>query len=102
MRQRRSVATDVLDEIVRCVAEAAHSERVILFGSAARGEMGPNSYVDLLVVVPGPADRKGLIDAISRSLHESSGHREAVDAVVVTTEDVEQYGNSHRRNDADL
>lgn len=92
MSQRRSVAPDVLDEIVRRVVEAAHPERVILFGSAARGEMGRNSDVDLLVVVPGPADRKRLIDEIYGKLH---GCGEAVDAIVVTTQDVERYRDSH-------
>jgi predicted nucleotidyltransferase len=40
----------VLDEIVRRVVGVAQPEKIILFGSAARGEMGPNSDVDLLVV----------------------------------------------------
>jgi len=92
MRQRRTVAPDVLDEIVRRVVEAARPERVILFGSAAREEMGRNSDVDLLVVVPGPADRKHLVDAIYGNLH---GCGEAVDAIVVTTQDVERYRDSH-------
>jgi len=92
VKQRRTVAPDVLEEIVRRVVEAAHPERVILFGSAARGEMGPNSDVDLLVVVPGPADRKRLIDAIYGNLHRCG---EAVDAIVVTTQDVERFRNSH-------
>jgi HEPN domain-containing protein/predicted nucleotidyltransferase len=85
----------MLDALVRCVVEAAHPERVILFGSAARGEMGPNSDVDLLVVVPDSADRKLVTDAIYRGLHELPADREAVDAVVVTAEDVERYRDSH-------
>jgi len=40
----------VLDEIVRRVVEAVAPEKIILFGSAVRGEMGPDSDVDLLVV----------------------------------------------------
>src|SRR5688572_15678324 len=94
MRERRSLAPEVLDEIVRRVAEVAHPERVILFGSAARGEMGPNSDVDLLVVVGGPTDRGRLSTAISSSLHRG-GIREAFDVVVVTTEDVERFRDSH-------
>lgn len=41
---------EVLDEIVRRIVEVAQPEKIILFGSAVRGEMGPNSDVDLLVL----------------------------------------------------
>lgn len=40
----------VLEEVVRRIVEAVTPEKIILFGSAARGEMGPDSDVDLLVV----------------------------------------------------
>ena len=43
----------ILDDIVRRVVEVARPERIVLFGSAARGEMGPHSDVDLLVVKEG-------------------------------------------------
>jgi HEPN domain-containing protein/predicted nucleotidyltransferase len=95
VNQWRSVAPDVLDEIVRRVVEAAHPERVILFGSAARGEMRPDSDVDLLVIVPGPADRKRVFDAIDRELHRISPYPGEIDLVVVTTEDAERYRDSH-------
>ena len=42
----------VLDEIIRRVVEVARPDRIILFGSAARGEMGPDSVI-------GPALREG-------------------------------------------
>ncbi len=41
----------MIDNLVRRIVEVAHPLRIILFGSAARGEMGPNSDVDVLVVV---------------------------------------------------
>ena len=44
------VRQEVLDEVVRRIVEVAQPEKIILFGSAVRGEMGPNSDVDLLVV----------------------------------------------------
>lgn len=40
----------VLDEMVRRIREAADPERVILFGSRARGDARENSDFDLLVV----------------------------------------------------
>ena len=46
----------VLEEIVRRIVEVAGPERIILFGSAARGHVGPNSDVDLLVIKGGQYD----------------------------------------------
>ena len=42
----------VLAEIVRRLVEAYQPERIYLFGSHARGEAGPDSDYDLMVVVP--------------------------------------------------
>ena len=81
----------VLDDVVRRIVAVAQPERVILFGSAARGEMGRHSDVDLLVVKRG-AHRRDLAGRIYENLY---GVGAAVDVVVVTPEDVERYGNSH-------
>lgn len=40
----------VLDDIVHRIVEAEHPERVILFGSRARGAARPDSDFDLLVI----------------------------------------------------
>ena len=45
----------VLAEIVRRLVEAYQPERVYLFGSHARGEAGPDSDYDLMVVLPDDA-----------------------------------------------
>ena len=42
----------VLAEVVRRLADAYHPDRIYLFGSAARGEAGPDSDYDIMVVVP--------------------------------------------------
>lgn len=81
----------VLDEIVRRIVEVAQPERIILFGSAARGELGPDSDFDLLVIKRGQFHRGRLTGDIYRNLF-GAGH--AVDVIVVTTEDVERYGDS--------
>jgi predicted nucleotidyltransferase len=49
-----------LAEIVRRLVDAYQPERIYLFGSIARGEAGPDSDYDLLVVVPddAPPERK--------------------------------------------
>lgn len=43
---------------IRKIVSAYQPERVILFGSQARGDAGPDSDVDLLVVFAGEVDRR--------------------------------------------
>ena len=81
----------VLAEIVQRVVEAAQPDRIILFGSAARGEMGPNSDIDLLVIKSGKFNHWRLLTTIYRHL---DGGLAAVDVVLATSEDIEQYGDS--------
>jgi predicted nucleotidyltransferase len=45
-----------LDEIVRRLVAAYRPERIYLFGSHARGDAGPDSDFDLLVIVPDDAE----------------------------------------------
>ena len=44
------VDAELLDEIVQRIVSTFHPERIILFGSRARGEARPDSDVDLLVI----------------------------------------------------
>jgi predicted nucleotidyltransferase len=46
----------LLNEIVRRVLSVTHPERIILFGSAATGQMTKDSDIDLLVVESAPAN----------------------------------------------
>jgi predicted nucleotidyltransferase len=53
---RTPTANDpVLTEVVRRLVKAYRPERVYAFGSVARGDAGPDSDYDLLVVVPDDA-----------------------------------------------
>lgn len=51
-----------IEEAVRRLVEFYSPERIYLFGSAARGELGPDSDLDFLVVLP---------DECPRELHAS-------------------------------
>ena len=50
----------ILSEIVRRLVAAYQPERIYLFGSKARGDAGPDSDYDLMVIVPddAPPERK--------------------------------------------
>lgn len=89
MVDEKALSEQTLQEILRRVVEVAQPERIILFGSAARGEMGPHSDVDLLVV-KGGVHRRKLGMEIYKNL---TGVGCAVDVVVVTPEDIERYGH---------
>jgi len=88
--EKRTISEKTLQQIIERIVEAAQPEKIILFGSAAREEMGPNSDVDLLVIKAG-AHRLDLTGQIYRNLH---GVGAAVDVVVVTPEDIERYRES--------
>lgn len=92
MKDGRGPKPETLAEIIRRVVDVARPEQIIMFGSAARGEMGPNSDVDLLVVKAGSYHRGRLAEEIYLRLH---GVGQAVDVVIVTPEDVERYRDSH-------
>ena len=77
-----------LDQLVKRIVEAVHPLRIILFGSAARGEMGPDSDVDVLVVMPEGTHRRHT----AQYLHtQFFGIPLAVDVTVATPSDLETY-----------
>ncbi len=86
--QHAAASQDLLAEAIRRVVDVASPDRIILFGSAARGEAGPDSDVDLLVVKAGVSHRRRLAQQIYRAL---LGLELAVDVLVVTPEDIEAF-----------
>lgn len=50
-----SAGDPVLGEVVRRLVEAYRPERIYLFGSVARGDAGPDSDYDIMIVVPDDA-----------------------------------------------
>jgi predicted nucleotidyltransferase len=78
----------LLDELVRRIVAVAQPERILLFGSAARGEMGEDSDLDVLVVKSGVTHRRRLAQDIHLGLF---GLGVPVDIIVVTPEDIEAF-----------
>ena len=54
------IAESLLDRIVRRILRVCQPDRVILFGSAATGDMTPDSDIDLLVLDPSPTQPRRL------------------------------------------
>lgn len=81
-------AQATIQEMVRRIVEQFHPDQVILFGSYARGTAGPDSDVDLLVVMPveGSINDKRL--EIRIALHDIGV---AKDIALVTPEQVVKY-----------
>lgn len=74
----------VLSEIVARILRVVPAERIILFGSAARGEDGPDSDLDLLVIAACD-HRRMTAQRVYRAL---AGIGRAKDVLVVKPEDV--------------
>ena len=85
------LSEDKLRDLVGRIVEASHPLRVVLFGSFARGEAGPYSDIDVLVVVEQGSHRRHTAQQIYRNL---LGFGESVDIVVATPSDLEQYAES--------
>lgn len=81
----------ILDEMVRRIVETVHPLRIILFGSAARGDAGPDSDLDILVVMPDGAHRRRTAQTLYRRL---SGLGVSKDIVVVVERDVREHGTN--------
>ena len=72
--------------MVRRIIKRFDPERVILFGSHARGEAGPDSDIDLLVVMPVKGSRREMAIEIGVALHDI---RFPKDIIVTTPEEFE-------------
>ncbi|MBI2899894.1 MAG: nucleotidyltransferase domain-containing protein [Planctomycetes bacterium] len=69
-----------------CIVRLFHPDRIVLFGSRARAEAGPDSDVDLLVVMPVQGSRREKAVQIGAAL---CGFRVPKDIVVTTPEEFE-------------
>jgi predicted nucleotidyltransferase len=78
----------ILADIVNAVARIAKPEKIVLFGSAARGTMGRHSDIDLLVIKKGRFKRRRLLTTIYANLPDTDI---GVDIIVVTPAEVERY-----------
>ncbi|MGH7444836.1 MAG: HEPN domain-containing protein [Longimicrobiales bacterium] len=88
-------APELLADIVARIVAAAAPERIILFGSGARGTMRPDSDLDLMIVMSQnndkTDDRRDVDAAIRMALRDL---HMGIDIIVATSHDLERYGTS--------
>src|SRR5450631_1819366 len=86
--QKKSTREEKISEMVRRIVDGFHPDKIILFGSCARGAAGPDSDADLLVVMPVNGSKRKKAIEIDVKL---AGVGLPKDVIVVTPEEVEKY-----------
>lgn len=76
-----------IERVVKAIADEYKPEKIILFGSAARGQTGSDSDVDLFIVKPHNQPRPWRGAEVYEILRKLS-NRPPVDVVVYTPEEV--------------
>ena len=79
---------EVVEQLVRRIIELVHPLRIILFGSAARGEMESDSDIDVLVVMPEGVHRRRTAQLLYRQIR---GLGVPFDILVATPDDLERH-----------
>jgi uncharacterized protein len=87
----RSPDSQLVQQIVERIVEAVHPLRIIMFGSAARGEMGRDSDLDLMVVMPDGTHRRHTAQFLYGKL---GGIMVPTDIIVATLSDLADYGQT--------
>jgi predicted nucleotidyltransferase len=75
-----------LKEVVHRIVRVAEPDQVIVFGSAARGQLHPNSDLDLLVIKSGITDTYELTRHLRAHLFDI---RMPIDLIVATPEEIQ-------------
>jgi len=83
--------SETIDDLVHRIVDAVHPLRILLFGSAAQGRIGPASDIDVMVVVP---DGTHCLETAQFLYRQLSGFRLPVDIVVATPSLLEQHKNN--------
>ena len=79
---------EMLERVTRSIVDQIDPLRIILFGSAARGEMHAHSDLDFLVIKERLGPRRG--ETSGRIRGRLPAERRAVDILLMSPEEVEQ------------
>jgi uncharacterized protein len=87
---REMTPADYIQVMAERIVRDYDPVKIILFGSHARGEAGPESDIDLLVVLPEVANKRQAAVAIRRVLRDLPVPK---DIVVTTPEEIARRGD---------
>jgi predicted nucleotidyltransferase len=85
-KKRRPSTAGQIQQMVRRIVSKFAPDKIILFGSHARGCAGPDSDVDLLIVMPVQGSKRERAIEIGVALHDI---RVPKDLIVTTPEEFE-------------
>ena len=80
---------EIINEMVRLIKDQIKPEKIILFGSYARGTAGPDSDVDLMVVMP--LERGKRREKAAEIYQLLGGMGLPKDIIIVSPEDLVNY-----------
>ena len=78
----------IVDQLVQRIIEIVHPLKIILFGSFSRGEINPDSDIDVLIVMPEGTHRRRTAQLLYRRI---IGLGIPFDILVTTPEDLEKH-----------
>ncbi len=80
--------SETIDMLIQRIVQEVHPLRIILFGSAMKGDVGRNSDIDLLVVMPEGVHRR----RIAQLLYQKITHLGVpFDILVATPDDLRKH-----------
>lgn len=83
--------TTIIEQLVQRIVQEIQPLRIILFGSAVRGDIGPHSDIDLLVVMPEGVHRRRIAQILYQNIR---GINRPFDIIVATPADLEKQKNA--------
>lgn len=89
MSARLAQQPPYLSEVIDRIVSKFHPEKIILFGSWARGEAREDSDLDLLVILPKVEHKRKAAIEVLRALN---GLPISKDVIVTTPHEIKEYG----------
>jgi predicted nucleotidyltransferase len=83
--------SEIIDELIQRIVAEVHPLRIILFGPAAKGDIGQSSDIDLLVVMPEGVHRRRIAQFLYQKI---IGLGVPFDILVATPDDLQKHKNN--------